>query len=157
MTSLDCPFCRKLSNLDEVPPDEIVWQFPHSVALLGTSQYYLGYCLLVARRHATELSQLGDTERRAYLDEMCLLARAIEECFRPKKLNYELLGNQVPHLHWHLFPRYENDPDRLRPVWLALDRADRDQTERRRLQDGPRDRGQTIAALQGKLRELVGG
>jgi diadenosine tetraphosphate (Ap4A) HIT family hydrolase len=157
MTSLDCPFCRKLSNLDEVPADEIVWQFPHSVALLGMSQYYLGYCLLVARCHATELSQLSDAERRAYLDEMCLLARAIEECFRPNKLNYELLGNQVPHLHWHLFPRYENDPDRLRPVWLALDRAERDETERRRLQDGPQDRRQTIAALQRKLRELVGG
>jgi diadenosine tetraphosphate (Ap4A) HIT family hydrolase len=157
MTSLDCPFCRKLSNLDEVPADEMVWQFPHSVALLGTWQYYLGYCLLVARRHATELSQLSDPERRAYLDEMCLLARAIEGCFQPKKLNYELLGNQVPHLHWHLFPRYENDPDRLRPVWLALDRAERDEAERRRLQAGPLDRRETIAALQAKLKELGGG
>jgi diadenosine tetraphosphate (Ap4A) HIT family hydrolase len=157
MTSLDCPFCRKLSNLDEVPADDMVWHFPHSVALLGASQYYLGYCLLVARRHATELSQLSEPERRAYLDEMCLLAKAIQDCFRPKKMNYELLGNQVPHLHWHLFPRYENDPDRLRPVWHALDRAERDETERHRLQAGPQDRRQTIAVLQGKLRELVGG
>ena len=44
---------------------------------------------------------------------MCLLARAIETAFRPHKLNYELLGNQVPHLHWHLFPRYADDPDAL--------------------------------------------
>jgi diadenosine tetraphosphate (Ap4A) HIT family hydrolase len=136
MTSLDCPFCRKLSNLDEVPADDMVWHFPHSVALLGASQYYLGYCLLVARRHATELSQLSEPERRAYLDEMCLLAKAIQDC---------------------LFPRYENDPDRLRPVWHALDRAERDETERHRLQAGPQDRRQTIAVLQGKLRELVGG
>jgi diadenosine tetraphosphate (Ap4A) HIT family hydrolase len=157
MTSLDCPFCRKLSNLDEIAADEMVWQFPHSVVLLGTSQYYLGYCLLVARRHATELSQLSESERRAYLDEMCLLARAIEECFRPKKLNYELLGNQVPHLHWHVFPRFDADPDRLRPVWLALDRAERDEAERRRLQAGPQDRRQTVAALQAKLKELVRG
>jgi diadenosine tetraphosphate (Ap4A) HIT family hydrolase len=156
MTSLDCHFCRKLANLDELPVDELVWQFPHSVALLGRSQYYAGYCLLVARRHATELSRLSDLERRAYLDEMCLLARAIEECFRPKKLNYELLGNQVPHLHWHLFPRYEHDPDHLRPVWLALDRAERDESLRRRLETGPQDRRETIGTLQRKLEELAG-
>ena len=155
MTSLDCPFCRKLANLDKLRADEFVWQFPHSVALLGTSQYYVGYCLLIARRHATELSQLSDLERRAYLDEMCLLARAIEECFRPKKLNYELLGNQVPHLHWHLFPRYEHDPDHLRPVWLALDRAERDESLRRQMETGPQDRRETIGTLQGKLRELA--
>jgi diadenosine tetraphosphate (Ap4A) HIT family hydrolase len=156
MTGLECPFCQKLASLDELPDEEVVWQFPHSVALLGTSQYYLGYCVLVARRHATELSQLRDPERRAYLDEMCLLARAIEECFRPKKLNYELLGNQVPHLHWHLFPRYEHDPDQLRPVWLALDRAERDESEQRRLHTGRQDRRETIAALRRKLEELTG-
>ena len=37
--------------------------------------------------------------------------------FRPRKLNYELLGNSVPHLHWHLIPRYSDDPMRTVPVW----------------------------------------
>src|SRR5436305_10547991 len=96
----DCPFCRKLAALCELPPEEVVWQFPHSVALLGPWQFYHGYCVLVSRRHSTELSELDAAERRAYLDEMCLLAEAVGDCFRPRKLNYELLGNQVPHLHW---------------------------------------------------------
>ncbi len=86
---------------------------------------------------------------------MCLLARAIEDCFRPHKLNYELLGNQVPHLHWHLFPRYSHDPEALKPVWLALDRADRDEAERRRLQAGPQDRPATAARLRRRLQELA--
>src|ERR1700738_4657617 len=105
MTGTPCLFCEKLSALGELPGDEVVWQFSHSVALLGPWQYYHGYCILVARRHATELSQLADEERQAYLGEMCLLARVLAECFRPRKMNYELLGNQVGHLHWHLFPR----------------------------------------------------
>jgi diadenosine tetraphosphate (Ap4A) HIT family hydrolase len=134
MSPSDCPFCRKLAHLDAVPEAELVWGFPHSVAFLGTWQYYPGYCVLIARSHARELSGLADDERRAYLDEMCLLARAIETALGPHKLNYELLGNQVPHLHWHLFPRYLDDPDRLRPVWLALDRAENDEQERRRLE-----------------------
>src|SRR6266446_4938735 len=107
---MDCPFCQKLTKLDDLPPEEVIWQFPHSVVLLGTWQYYHGYCILVARQHATELSQLESSVRHAYFDEMCLLARVLEACFKPRKLNYELLGNQVPHLHWHIFPRYQSDP-----------------------------------------------
>jgi diadenosine tetraphosphate (Ap4A) HIT family hydrolase len=132
----------------------VVWQFPHSVALLGPWQFYHGYCVLVARSHATELSRLPAAERRAYLDEMCLLARAIEDAFRPHKLNYELLGNQVPHLHWHLFPRAAADPEALKPVWLALERAERDEAERRRLAAGPSDRAATAATLRQTLTAL---
>jgi diadenosine tetraphosphate (Ap4A) HIT family hydrolase len=131
--------------------DDIVWQFPHSIALLGTWQLFHGYCILVSRRHATELSQLSDDERQGYLAEMCLLARAIEDCFQPHKLNYELLGNQVPHLHWHLFPRYQGDPQLFRPVWFALDQAETNESDRRRLQNGPLTRRETAALLRRKL------
>ena len=155
MDVADCLFCRKLASLDELPPEESVWRFPHSVALLGSWQFYHGYCILVSRRHACELNQLGETERRNYLDEMCLLARAVEEAFRPHKLNYELLGNQVPHLHWHLFPRYREDPEALKPVWLALDRAERDEGERRRLATGPLDRQATAQRLRQYLHQPI--
>lgn len=146
-----CPFCHKLDHLDELPGDELVGQFVHSVAFLGPWQYYHGYCILVSRHHATELSQLTDEVRRGFLGEMCALAKAIETCFKPHKLNYELLGNQVPHLHWHIFPRQADDPDALKPVWLALDRAERDENERRRLQTGPISRAETTALLKNHL------
>jgi diadenosine tetraphosphate (Ap4A) HIT family hydrolase len=150
---LDCPFCKRLADPAGWPADDVVWQFPQAVAILGPWQFFTGYCLLVSRDHATELSQLGPN-RAAFLDEMALLAEAIETCFRPHKLNYELLGNQVPHLHWHLFPRYRDDPEALKPVWLALDRADRDEAERRRLQTGPLDRPATVQRLRQRLQEL---
>ena len=150
----DCPLCRKLTDLAALPAEEVVWRFPHSVALLGPWQYYHGYCLLISRRHATELNGLDADERRDYFVEMCLLARALEESFRPRKLNYEMLGNQVPHLHWHLFPRYNADPDALKPVWLALDRAERDSGERRRLEKGPRGRADTADEIRRRLQLL---
>jgi diadenosine tetraphosphate (Ap4A) HIT family hydrolase len=154
MSPSECLFCRKLSDPAALPASEVVWSFPHSVALLGPWQFYDGYCVLVSRRHARELSELDDAVRRAYLEEMCLLARAIESSFRPAKLNYELLGNQVPHLHWHLFPRSAGDPDALRPVWLALDRAERDGEWQRRLRSRPRPPDQTVAALRQTLTTL---
>jgi diadenosine tetraphosphate (Ap4A) HIT family hydrolase len=150
-----CPFCRKLAGVEPWPAEDVVWQFPHSVAVLGPWQYYHGYCIVVARRHARELGDLEPAERRAYLEEMCILARALEHTFTPRKLNYELLGNQVLHPHWHLFPRYEADPEHLKPVWVALDRAERDVGERTRFQTGPVPRIQTIQRIQTTLASLT--
>ena len=45
------------------------------------------------------------------------MAQAIARAFRPVKMNYELLGNQVPHIHWHLVPRLPTDPDLRAPIW----------------------------------------
>ena len=42
------------------------------------------------------------------------MGRAIEVAFSPVKLNYDLLGNTLPHLHTHIVPRYADDP---RPGW----------------------------------------
>jgi diadenosine tetraphosphate (Ap4A) HIT family hydrolase len=150
----DCPFCRKLHGPERFPPEDVVWEFAHSIAVLGPWQYYQGYCLLVSRRHAAELSQLSHAERGEFLEEMASLARAMEACFRPRKLNYELLGNQVPHLHWHLFPRYDHDPDKLKPVWIALERAEQNESERLRLTTPPgMTRAETVRVLQEHLRQ----
>lgn len=149
---MDCPFCTKLADPLGWPEADIVWRFPHSVALLGPWQWFTGYCMLVSRDHATELSGLGK-KRAAFLDEMSTLAEAIEACFQPHKLNYELLGNVVPHLHWHVFPRRADDPDRLKPVWLALDRAERDLAEKQRLETGTVPREEVAERLRTWLKQ----
>ena len=146
-----CSLCEKLQS---PAPEDLVWQFPYSVAFLGPWQYYTGYCVLVSRTHHTELHQLAPSTRHAFLEEMILLAHAIDITFEPRKMNYELLGNQVPHLHWHLFPRSGDDPDTLKPVWLALDRAERDEAEKRRLQSAALSRGEITARLRATLKKL---
>lgn len=40
---------------------------------------------------------------------MSLVAEAVFNVFKPDKMNYELLGNGCPHLHWHLYPRVKGD------------------------------------------------
>jgi diadenosine tetraphosphate (Ap4A) HIT family hydrolase len=151
----DCPLCWKMETIDEFGASEVIWRFPHSVALLGMWQFYQGYCILVSRRHATELTELPIEERRVYFDEMCLLAQAIQTCYRPHKLNYEVLGNQVPHLHWHLFPRYLDDAERLSAVWLGIDRAEREGGPwRRRMETGREERATTAANLRQALQQL---
>jgi len=105
---------------------------PASVVILGHDQFYRGYSVVIAKSHATELYHLPDAERRQYLDDMVRVARALDQAFRPRKMNYECLGNTVAHLHWHLFPRYADDPNPMRPIWEhahapgALSDADRE-------------------------------
>jgi diadenosine tetraphosphate (Ap4A) HIT family hydrolase len=147
----NCVFCKSLADPERAWSANLIWHFPHSVAILGPWQFYTGYSILISRAHATELSQLGPN-RAAFLDEMATLAQAVEECYRPHKLNYELLGNQVPHLHWHIFPRAADDPDRLRPVWFALEKADTDAAEKARLGGPHVSRGATVARLRDWLK-----
>ena len=121
----DCLFCTVLGELRaadtyRAPGGHVfrkVAELPASVAILGGDQFYRGYTMVVARTHATELYHLPDAERARYLDDMVRVARAIDAAFRPRKMNYECLGNTVGHLHWHLFPRYADDPTPLRPIW----------------------------------------
>ena len=148
---MTCIFCDQLQRLNDLPADKLVASFEHSYALLGQYQYYTGYCILVSRLHAGELHELPNDVRLGFLDEMHRLSRAIAAAFRPRKLNCELLGNQVAHPHWHIIPRYESDPEHLKPAWLAMDRTERDPTEQTQLL-GPSDR----LAIAAKIRSELG-
>jgi diadenosine tetraphosphate (Ap4A) HIT family hydrolase len=80
-------------------------------------QYYPGYTLVIAKTHATELYHLPENESIQYCQDMLRVAKAIATVFQPRKMNYELLGNTVAHLHWHLIPRYGWDSNPQRPIW----------------------------------------
>lgn len=124
MTGALCPFCKRLSNTDQEPPGELVWSFPNSVAFLGRWQHWQAYVVLVSKKHCREPIHLTPSELAGYTNEMYLVAKAIETAFKPNKLNYELLGNQVEHPHWHIFPRYAQEPEKLQPVWVVIHQAE---------------------------------
>jgi diadenosine tetraphosphate (Ap4A) HIT family hydrolase len=126
MSEAGCVFCTLVATLKEADTcrDPASGQLmrkirdlPVSVAVLGHDQFYRGYSLVIARTHATELYQLPEPEATQYFRDLLRVAEAIATAFEPRKLNYELLGNTVAHLHWHVFPRYPDDPNPLRPIW----------------------------------------
>ena len=119
MSETSCSFCPVVAALEtaetyRAPSGAVsrrVALLPTAVAVLASDQYYPGYTLVIARRHATELYHLPDDESTVYFQDMLRVARAVDRAFSPRKMNYELLGNTVAHLHWHLFPRYADDPN----------------------------------------------
>jgi len=60
-------------------------------------------------RHVADISEMTDDERTRFFRELEVVARALNEVFDPCHLNYELLGNFVPHVHAHIVPRYLDD------------------------------------------------
>ena len=69
-----------------------------------------GYTAVFAKRHVREPFELTGEESAAWWSDCMLVARAIAEVFRPAKVNYEIHGNTITHLHLHLFPRFPGDP-----------------------------------------------
>jgi diadenosine tetraphosphate (Ap4A) HIT family hydrolase len=97
--------------------DHFIADLGLSMAYLHEDQYFPGWCVVVFKSHATELFHLAPTERIQLMEEVTRFAKVIAETFDAKKMNYGLLGNQMPHIHWHLIPRLEGDPAPLEPVW----------------------------------------
>jgi diadenosine tetraphosphate (Ap4A) HIT family hydrolase len=91
-----------------------------STAYLFDDQFFPGWTVLMLKRHATELFHLSAEERHRLIDDVNALAEALMAVFHPAKLNYELLGNQLPHIHWHVIPRLVDDPAPRDPVWTVV-------------------------------------
>jgi diadenosine tetraphosphate (Ap4A) HIT family hydrolase len=84
-------------------------------AYLRRSDIQRGLSIVVWRgRHVAEPTELTESEADAYWRELLTVGRAVEGAFEPVKVNYNLLGNSLPHLHTHVVPRYADDP---RPGW----------------------------------------
>lgn len=82
---------------------------------------------MVGKHHVVEPYELPSAERASFWEEAMLAARVLAELFRPIKMNYEIHGNVIPHLHLHLYPRFPDDPydvGALRPRLASFTRSD---------------------------------
>lgn len=115
---VDCPFDapRPESN-DEW---QIVAVLSAASLYLSRNQTYRGHCLLILDlKHATRPEQLSAQEWAAFCSDLHQATVAINKTVRPDHVNVAALGNLIPHLHWHIVPRYRADPRWGGPIWSA--------------------------------------
>lgn len=105
-----CPICARIALLRKGNDPDMVREFRQSILVLGANQYFRGYAILLLKRHLREPHQLPAPARRQLFDELMKAGDAIWRCFKPWKINYACLGNEVPHVHWHIIPRYRKGP-----------------------------------------------
>jgi len=89
-----------------------------SIAYLHHDQYFPGWTVLVLKQHATELFQLSVEVQQKLILEVSRMAEVLAEIYQAAKINYALLGNVVPHIHWHIIPRLTEDPVPREPVFM---------------------------------------
>jgi diadenosine tetraphosphate (Ap4A) HIT family hydrolase len=112
-----CLICNRIDLIKAGKNPYFVKELKTGYIVVGDYQFYRGYTLFLCKQHVTELHELEENFRKQFLYEMSEVAKAVFKAFKPNKLNYELLGNTDSHLHWHIFPRYADDPMPTKPVW----------------------------------------
>lgn len=108
-----CPMCTKWDDDAELR----IVELDYCYVLLNRDQFFSGYCFVFTKAHVTELFHLDVATRQGIIEEVNAVAAALARVFNPTKINYELLGNMVPHMHWHLVPRFADGPLWPKPIW----------------------------------------
>jgi len=104
--SQDCMYCardERLTNLMiEVAPMRV------STLYLFREQTYRGRCIVALNDHERELFQLSPETQEAYLRDIAQAAKAVHTAFSPDKINYGAFGDTMPHVHFHIVPKYKD-------------------------------------------------
>jgi diadenosine tetraphosphate (Ap4A) HIT family hydrolase len=78
---------------------------------------YPGFVRVILGRHATEMADLGKDERDRFMAVVFAVETAVRDTMKADKMNLASLGNQTPHLHWHVIPRFRDDRHFPGPIW----------------------------------------
>jgi len=112
----NCALCQAIGQTRERTNPFAVAETRASLIVLGWYQHFTGYTLVIAKQHIRNIHDLRDN-RFGFMDDLLLVSEAVSESFDAPQTNLLILGNQVPHLHIHIFPRHKNDPNPTGNVW----------------------------------------
>jgi diadenosine tetraphosphate (Ap4A) HIT family hydrolase len=102
---------------------EPVWRDDRLSVILVDDADYPGFCRVIWNAHVKEMSDLTPADRLLLNDAVWHVELALREVMAPGKVNVASLGNVVPHLHWHVIPRFADDAHFPNPVWTAAVRT----------------------------------
>lgn len=111
-SAADCPLC-----IDRDAP--ALWRDARLRVVSAADPDYPGFVRVIWGAHAREMTDLAPAEREHCLLVVFAVERALRDTLQPDKINVASLGNQVPHVHWHVIPRFADDAHFPDPVWAG--------------------------------------
>lgn len=107
MTKEECAnFLEKLES-----EGSKIMETEHFAVFLDRKQYYLGRTFVWAKRaDCSDYFAMNDEEWQDIRDVTQKMNQAYARTFKPDMINIAFLGNEKPHLHAHMVPRYEKPP-----------------------------------------------
>jgi len=113
---MDCPLCRAAA-------ERVVWEDERCRVIQVDDEAYPGFCRVIWNEHVAEMSDLLPFDRRHVLEVVLATEHALRELLQPDKINLASFGNMVPHLHWHVIPRYRDDRHFPESIWGPAQRT----------------------------------
>lgn len=105
-----------------------IYQNDKLSVILVDDAAYPGFCRVIWTDHVREMSELSSADRQLLNEAVVQVEAALRETMQPLKINLASLGNMVPHLHWHVIPRFADDAHFPNPVWAQAVRTTDDAT-----------------------------
>jgi diadenosine tetraphosphate (Ap4A) HIT family hydrolase len=122
MAPVTCLICERVALVRARQNAHLIADMRHSVFVVGDHQWHRGYALVLLKAHVREPFELPRDVQSEHFGEVMRAAEALNKTFAPRKMNYSCYGNAEPHVHWHLVPRYEDDPHPGQDPWRDVGR-----------------------------------
>ena len=106
----DCPLC-------DAPGGRVLWQDEFCRVVRADEPDYPGFLRVILNRHVREMTDLVPEERSRLMMWVCKTEQVVRDVMGPDKINLASLGNVVPHLHWHVIPRWRGDRHFPDAIW----------------------------------------
>jgi diadenosine tetraphosphate (Ap4A) HIT family hydrolase len=116
MSETVCELCSQ-------PGGEVLHRNEKFRVVLLDDMQYPGFCRVIWNEHVREMTDLSAPDRVLLMQAVWRVEAAVRESMRPDKMNVASLGNMVPHLHWHVIPRYADDAHFPGPIWAQVQRT----------------------------------
>jgi len=111
----NCVLCAD-PKLDE---GQLIWRGDDCRVVLLNDADLPGFCRVIWNHHVAEMTDLSYGEREHLMNLVYVVEEAIRHVMKPVKVNLAALGNMVPHIHWHVIPRFTDDAFFPGSVWSA--------------------------------------
>lgn len=106
--------CAHCAGADE----DRLWKGKLFRVVLVRDTGFAGWCRVVWHEHVAELTDLPAEQRQMAFDAVVAVELALRSELAPAKINIASLATAMPHLHFHVIPRFRDDPTFPEPVWL---------------------------------------
>jgi diadenosine tetraphosphate (Ap4A) HIT family hydrolase len=105
-----CPLCAE-NNTAVVFRDQLL-----RVVLIDDPDLP-GFVRVIVNAHVKEMTDLDPAARIRVMQVVFAVEQVQRELFSPVKINLASLGNAVPHVHWHVVPRFADDAFYPQSIW----------------------------------------
>jgi diadenosine tetraphosphate (Ap4A) HIT family hydrolase len=145
MENNNCPLCSS------VDPEQLIWEDEQTRVILAKEPGYPGFVRVIWKQHIQEMTDLTNAQRDQLMNLVYEVEGIVRQVMQPQKINLAALGNMVPHIHWHVIPRYVDDASFPGSVWSEKLRT----TPETILQNRLTQESQLKKTLQEKLKEKI--